>query len=78
MFAKTGQPSYAGITAETYVGAERQYVELQNGTGKIVLPFMAGEVNLVMHPAIQGFRCMSSPSALESVRRKGGKPHDGH
>jgi Thioredoxin like C-terminal domain len=23
-FAKTGQPSYAGITAETYVGAERR------------------------------------------------------
>src|SRR6185312_12724688 len=58
-FAKTGEPSYAGITAETYVGAARrepgtvtlegrwqsarQYVELQNGTGKIVLPFTAGE-----------------------------------
>jgi len=69
-FAKTGQPSYAGITAETYVGAERrepgtvrlegnwqsshQYVELQNGTGRIVLPFMAGEVNLVMHPGPSG------------------------
>src|SRR5499426_3396498 len=51
-FAKTGEPSYAGITGETYVGAERrapgtvtlegqwqssrQHVELQNGTGKIV------------------------------------------
>ncbi len=49
-FAKTGEPSYAGITGETYVGAERrepgtvtlegnwqssrQYLELQNGTGK--------------------------------------------
>jgi hypothetical protein len=69
-FAKTGQPSYAGITAETYVGAERrepgafsvegpwrtsrQYVELQNGTGKLVLPFMAGEVNVVMHPGPSG------------------------
>jgi thiol-disulfide isomerase/thioredoxin len=69
-FAKTGQPSYAGITAETYVGAERrapgtftvegpwqtsrQYVELQNGTGKLVLPFMAGEVNVVMHPGRSG------------------------
>ena len=57
-FAKTGEPSYAGITGETYVGAERrepgtvvvegnwqssrQYLELQNGTGKIVLPFTAG------------------------------------
>ena len=66
---KTGEPSYAsyaGITAETYVGEERrepgmvqlegrwqsarQYVELQNGTGRIVLPFTAGEVNVVMHP----------------------------
>jgi Thioredoxin like C-terminal domain len=69
-FAKTGQPSYAGITAETYVGAERrepgtvrlegnwqssrQYVELEKGTGRIVLPFMAGEVNLVMHPGPSG------------------------
>jgi hypothetical protein len=32
----------------------RQYVELQNGTGKIVLPFMAGEVNLVMQPGATG------------------------
>ena len=70
MFAKTGQPSYAGITYETYVGAERrepgavtlegdwqsgrQYVELRKGTGKIVLPFTAGEVNLVMQPGPSG------------------------
>ena len=69
-FAKTGEPSYSGITAETYVGAERrepgtfslegqwqssrQYVELQNGTGKLVLPFMAGEVNVVMRPGPSG------------------------
>ena len=69
-FAKTGEPSYARITAETYVGAERrepgtvnlegnwqssrQYLELQNGSGKIVLPFTAGEVNLVMHPGPSG------------------------
>src|SRR5262245_52808035 len=69
-FAKTGQPSYAGITAETYVGAERrepgtvriegnwktlrQYLELQNGTGRIALPFTAGEVNLVMQPGRAG------------------------
>jgi thiol-disulfide isomerase/thioredoxin len=69
-FAKTGQPSYAGITNETYVGAERreagavtlkgdwhvdrQYVELRKGTGEIVLPFMAGEVNLVMQPGPSG------------------------
>jgi len=69
-FAKTGEPSYAGITAETYVGAERrepgtvklegnwqtsrQYLELRNGTGKIILPFTAGEVNLVMHPGSSG------------------------
>jgi Thioredoxin like C-terminal domain len=65
-----GQPSYAGITAETYVGAarrepgtvrlegnwqsSRQYVELRNGTGRIVLPFTAGEVNLVVHPGPAG------------------------
>jgi thiol-disulfide isomerase/thioredoxin len=69
-FAKTGEPSYAGITGETYVGAERrepgtvtlegnwqstrQYLELQKGTGKIVLPFTAGEVNLVMQPGPSG------------------------
>jgi hypothetical protein len=69
-FAKTGEPSYRGITAETYVGgergeagtftlegdwkSERQYVELQKGTGKLVLPFSAGEVNLVMQPGPSG------------------------
>src|SRR5437016_6016361 len=69
-FAKTREPSYAGITAETYVGAERrepgtvtlegnwqsarQYLELQKVTGKIVLPFTAGEVNLVMQPGPSG------------------------
>jgi len=70
---KTGEPayaSYAGITAETYVGEERrepgmvklegrwqtsrQYVELHDGTGSIVLPFAAGEVNAVMHPGRSG------------------------
>ena len=69
-FAKTGQPSYAGTTNETYIGAERresgavtlkgdwhtdrQYVELRKGTGEIVLPFTAGEVNLVMQPGSSG------------------------
>ena len=69
-FAKTGEPSYAGITGETYVGAERrepgtvalegnwqssrQYLALQNGTGKIILPFTAGEVNVVMQPGASG------------------------
>ena len=69
-FAQTGQPSYAGITNETYIGAERrepgavtlkgdwhtdrQYVELRKGTGEIVLPFTAGEVNLVMQPGSSG------------------------
>jgi hypothetical protein len=69
-FASTGQPSYAGITYETYVGTdrrergtftldgdwrnERQYVELRKGTGKLVLPFTAGEVNLVMQPGPSG------------------------
>ena len=70
VFARTGQPSYLGITNETYVGAdrrepgdislegdwrsERQYIELRKGTGKIVLPFAAGEVNLVMQPGPSG------------------------
>ena len=65
-FAKTGMPSYAGITGESYVGARRrergmfklegdwrsdgQFVELQKGTGTLVLPFIAGEVNLVVQP----------------------------
>ena len=69
-FATTGQPSYFGITGETYIGTERgtwgavtlegdwqhrrQYVELQKGSGKIVLPFTAGEVNLVMQPGASG------------------------
>jgi hypothetical protein len=70
VFARTGQLSYAGITNGTYIGAERrqpgtvtlegdwrserQYVELRRGTGKIVLPFTAGEVNLVMQPGPSG------------------------
>ena len=69
-FAKTGEPSYGGITNETYVGGDRrepgtvtfqgdwqsarQYVELRKGTGKIVLPFTAGEVNLVVQPGTSG------------------------
>lgn len=69
-FAKTGQASYLGISNETYIGTERgepgrvtldgdwqsarQYVELRKGTGKIVLPFTAGEVNLVMQPGRSG------------------------
>jgi hypothetical protein len=69
-FAKTGEPSYAGITGETYLGAERrepgtvtlegrwqssrQHLELQSGTGKIILPFAAGEVNVVMQPGASG------------------------
>jgi thiol-disulfide isomerase/thioredoxin len=70
MFARTGQPSYAGITNEAYIAAdrrqpgtvslegdwrsEREYVELRKGTGKIVLPFIGGEVNLVMQPGPSG------------------------
>ena len=33
---------------------DRQYVELRKGTGEIVLPFTAGEVNLVMQPGSSG------------------------
>jgi len=70
VFARTGQPSYAGITNETYLGtdarqegsvtlegdwrSERQYAELRKGTGRIMLPFTAGEVNLVMQPGTSG------------------------
>ena len=59
-----------GITNETYVGlerresgtitlegnwhSERQYVELRKGTGRIILPFTAGEVNGVMQPGASG------------------------
>ena len=69
-FAKTGMPSYAGITGESYVGQRRrergmfklegdwrsdgQFVELQKGTGTITLPFTAGEVNLVAQPGPSG------------------------
>ena len=69
-FAKTGEPAYAGITGETYVGvgrrergtfklegdwrSEREFVELRNGSGRIVLPFTAGEVNLVVQPGPSG------------------------
>jgi hypothetical protein len=61
---------YAGITNATYVGAdrrepggitlegdwrtERQYIELRRGTDKILLPFTAGQVNLVMQPGSSG------------------------
>jgi hypothetical protein len=59
-----------GITNEPCVGSDRrepgtirlegdwhsgrQYVELRKGTGKIVVPFTAGEVNLVMQPGASG------------------------
>jgi len=69
-FTASGQPSYAGITAETYLGTQQrlpgtfaltgnwrgddEYVELADGTGEISLPFNAGEVNLVVHPGPAG------------------------
>jgi thiol-disulfide isomerase/thioredoxin len=74
-FAKTGQPSYAGITNETYIGAERresgavtlngewhtdrQYVDLKKGSGEIVMSFAGGEVNLVMQPGPSGRAAVS-------------------
>jgi thiol-disulfide isomerase/thioredoxin len=74
-FTKSGMPSYAGITGESYVGARRrergmfklegdwrsdgQFVELQSGTGKIILPFVAGEVNLVAQPGPSGKAAMT-------------------
>ena len=69
-FSKSGMPSYLGITDETYIGAgrsvpgsvavtgdwktEREYIELRKGTGRITLPFVAGEVNLIMQPGPSG------------------------
>ena len=74
-FAKTGQPSYAGITNETYLGADRrepgavtlkgdwhidhEYIELKKGDGEIVLPFTASEVNLVVEPGAAGVAAVS-------------------
>ncbi len=74
-FTKTGQPSYIGITNETYVGADRrepgavtlkgdwhidhEYIELKKGNGEIVLPFTAAEVNLVMQPGASGNAAVS-------------------
>jgi len=65
-FARSGQPSYAGVTGETYIGSERrepgtvrlegdwmtsgQYVELRKEGGRIVMPYSGGEVNLVVQP----------------------------
>ncbi|MFI7211342.1 redoxin [Micromonospora maritima] len=65
-FVTTTPPTYAGITPETYLGADRgvpgtyaltgdwridgEYVELAAGAGELVLPFTAGEVNLVADP----------------------------
>ncbi|MGC1214604.1 MAG: redoxin domain-containing protein [Micromonospora sp.] len=69
-YAATGQPSHAGVTAETYVGTDQrvpdtfdltgdwrsdgEYVELASGTGELTLPFNAGEVNLVVDPGPSG------------------------
>jgi hypothetical protein len=69
-YAASGQPSYVGITEETYLGSDRrqletfgvagdwasfpQYVELRGDAGEIVLPFTAGEVNLVVQPPPTG------------------------
>ncbi|RKN48600.1 redoxin family protein [Micromonospora endolithica] len=74
-FARTGQPTYVGITPETYLGADRgrpgsfgvtgdwrsagEYVELVAGGGELALPFEAGEVNLVLDPG---------PAGLAAVR----------
>jgi thiol-disulfide isomerase/thioredoxin len=74
-FAKVGQPSYAGVTNETYIGADRrepgavtlkgdwhtgrQYVELKKGRGEIILPLTGGEVNLVMQPGRSGAAAVS-------------------
>ena len=69
-FGTIGQPSYAGITGETYIDGEhrrpgtvvlegdwqasRQYVELRKGKGTITITFTGGEANLVMQPGQKG------------------------
>jgi hypothetical protein len=69
-YERAGEPNYAGITEETYVGGDRrepgtftvagdwrgdhEYVELRDGPGELVLPFTAGEVNLVLQPGSSG------------------------
>ncbi|MEO7272884.1 MAG: hypothetical protein ABIX28_03265 [Vicinamibacterales bacterium] len=74
-FATSGQPSYGGITPETYVGPDRrepgslklegnwrsagQFVEQRKGPGQIVIPFTAGEVNLVMQPGPSGWTAVT-------------------
>ena len=83
-FAKTGEPNYAGITAETYVGtagrepgtftlagnwqSERQYIELRMDTGRISLPFIGGEVNLVVQPGPSGSSTMMVLLDGKSIR----------
>jgi hypothetical protein len=73
-YATAGEPSYRGITTDTYVGtdrrapgtftlegnwnSQRQFVELKAGTGRIVLPFTADEVNLVVQPGPSGAAAM--------------------
>jgi thiol-disulfide isomerase/thioredoxin len=70
-----GEPSYAGITPETYVGTARgesgtfrlvgdwqsapQYVELHEGAGALDIAFNAGEVNLVAQPGASGEASLS-------------------
>lgn len=69
-FAQAGEPDYRGVTPETYLGAQRSEpgthrlegrwkvrgdaVELQSGTGSIVMPFVGGEANLVVQPGPSG------------------------
>ncbi|MER7459149.1 redoxin family protein [Micromonospora sp. NPDC126480] len=68
-FSVTGEPSYFGVTPETYLGADRgvpgtfslagewtnggEYLELAGDAGELALPFNAGEVNLVADPGAE-------------------------
>jgi hypothetical protein len=65
------------LTNETYIGverrepgavtlkgdwhADRQYVELKKGSGEIVVPFVGGQVNLVMQPVPTGSAVVTVP-----------------
>ena len=46
-------------TAGLGTRSERQYVEFRKGTGKIELPFRAGEVNVVIQPGPSGRAAVS-------------------
>src|SRR5204862_4374176 len=55
--ADRGEPGVVELKGDWHT--DRQYVELKKGNGEIVLPFTAGEVNLVMQPGLSGRAAVS-------------------